>query len=458
MSLKKRNKRINQVKLIPKQGARAPVKPFSFRSIDLSSTTAGFLCEPDRYRYLTTNRSRKIIPRGSGVSYVAASHGNGVISFSMKHFSRILNLNINKRTVTVETGITIGELQNVLFSHRLMLPVLPGHPQISVGGCIACNVHGKNSFKNKNFCDWVEEITLLMPDGKTILLKRKDRGFSLTCGGFGLTGLIISAKIRLQKLPLETMQRKVFPVEDLMDTQEQMRMLSRKWDYLLSWNDLSTSRSSGRGYILAGRFSKQDSSVTSNCKYLGLNPSRKKIRLPWINEFSIPIITKLYSLNLRITGNRDCHFWEYVFPQAHMGFYFDMYGQKGFLEHQVLVPHQKWKEYIFKFRALQKKFSVPIIITSLKLFSGRKNFLNFSGNVMGFTINIVNNKKSLAFLNKVDELDCKMQSIANIAKDSRIRSSIVKKQYPAYHNFRKELRSWSGSDIYESVLSRRLAI
>ena len=77
---------------------------------------------------------------------------------------------------------------------------------------------------------------------------------------------------------------------------------------------------------------------------------------------------------------------------------------------------------------------------------------------MGFTINIVNNKKSLAFLNKVDELDCKMQSIANIAKDSRIRSSIVKKQYPAYHNFRKELRSWSGSDIYESVLSRRLAI
>ena len=172
MSLKKRNKRINQVKLIPKQGARAPVKPFSFRSIDLSSTTAGFLCEPDRYRYLTTNRSRKIIPRGSGVSYVAASHGNGVKSFSMKHFSRILNLNINKRTVTVETGITIGELQNVLFSHRLMLPVLPGHPQISVGGCIACNVHGKNSFKNKNFCDWVEEITLLMPDGKTILLKR----------------------------------------------------------------------------------------------------------------------------------------------------------------------------------------------------------------------------------------------------------------------------------------------
>ena len=81
---------------------------------------------------------------------MAASYGDDVVSLSMKHFKRILDFSVEKRTVTVEAGIMIGELQDFLLPHRLMLPVLPGHPQISVGGCIACNVHGKNTFKNKN--------------------------------------------------------------------------------------------------------------------------------------------------------------------------------------------------------------------------------------------------------------------------------------------------------------------
>ena len=135
-----------------------------------------------------------------------------------------------------------------------------------------------------------------------------------------------------------------------------------------------------------------------------------------------------------------------------------MYGQKGFFEHQVLIPHGAWEEYSHRFRLLQKKFSVPILIGSLKLFSGKRKFLNFSGNGVSFTMNLLNNKKTLDFLNKVDELDCKTKSIANVAKDSRLRSSIVQKQYSEYNKFKKNIRSWSTDNIYESSLSRRLAI
>ena len=436
----------------------APIKPFAFRSIDLSPASKGFLCEPDRYRHLETSKFKKVIPRGSGISYVAASYGDDVVSLSMKHFKRILDFSVEKRTVTVEAGIMIGELQDFLLPHRLMLPVLPGHPQISVGGCIACNVHGKNTFKNKNFCDWVEEVTLLRPSGAITSLKRKSQGFSLTCGGFGLTGLIISATIKLQKLPLRTMEKRIFSVESLVDTQKKMIKISKRWDYLISWNDLSTSRSSGCGYILAGRFAKKDSKIAMNSRYLALDPSRKKLRFKLIREFSIPLINKLYAFNLKLRGNQDCHFWNYVFPQARIGHYFDMYGQKGFFEHQVLIPHGAWEEYSHRFRLLQKKFSVPILIGSLKLFSGKRKFLNFSGNGVSFTMNLLNNKKTLDFLNKVDELDCKTKSIANVAKDSRLRSSIVQKQYSEYNKFKKNIRSWSTDNIYESSLSRRLAI
>ena len=71
---------------------------------------------------------------------------------------------------------------------------------------------------------------------------------------------------------------------------------------------------------------------------------------------------------------------------------------------------------------------------------------------------LLNNKKTLDFLNKVDELDCKTKSISNVAKDSRLRSSIVQKQYSEYNKFKKNIRSWSTDNIYESSLSRRLAI
>ena len=274
----------------------------------------------------------------------------------------------------------------------------------------------------------------------------------------GLTGLIISATIKLQKLPLRTMEKRIFSVESLVDTQKKMIKISKRWDYLISWNDLSTSRSSGCGYILAGRFAKKDSKIAMNSRYLALDPSRKKLRFKLIREFSIPLINKLYAFNLKLRGNQDCHFWNYVFPQAHIGHYFDMYGQKGFFEHQVLIPHGAWEEYSHRFRLLQKKFSVPILISSLKLFSGKRKFLNFSGNGVSFTMNLLNNKKTLDFLNKVDELDCKTKSIANVAKDSRLRSSIVQKQYSEYNKFKKNIRSWSTDNIYESSLSRRLAI
>jgi FAD/FMN-containing dehydrogenase len=76
------------------------------------------------------------------------------------------------------------------------------HPQITVGGCIAGNIHGKTKFRAKG-------CSAIMSAAYDCFIRRADRPFTaqnaelfeLTVGGFGLTGFIVSAGCPLAPLP-----------------------------------------------------------------------------------------------------------------------------------------------------------------------------------------------------------------------------------------------------------------
>ena len=78
---------------------------------------------------------------------------------------------------------------------------MPGSKYVSVGGIIANNVFGKNTKKNQ-LKYHIKEIKLILENGKVVTCSKKlnKKIFELTIGGFGLTGVIISAKIKLKKI------------------------------------------------------------------------------------------------------------------------------------------------------------------------------------------------------------------------------------------------------------------
>jgi len=108
---------------------------------------------PDRYRQLFAELSspRLLITRGAGLTYCAASAGENVVSVDARNFNRILEFDPTTGCVTVEAGITLGDLYRFTVPRDWILPVMPGSPTITVGGCIAPNIHGKNQFKDATF-------------------------------------------------------------------------------------------------------------------------------------------------------------------------------------------------------------------------------------------------------------------------------------------------------------------
>ena len=78
----------------------------------------------------------------------------------------------------------------------------PGTKFVTVGGMIASNVHGKNHHKVGGIINHLKEIKVLDVNKKVIncSIKKEKNFFLSTCGGMGLTGVILEAKIKLKKL------------------------------------------------------------------------------------------------------------------------------------------------------------------------------------------------------------------------------------------------------------------
>jgi decaprenylphospho-beta-D-ribofuranose 2-oxidase len=84
----------------------------------------------------------------------------------------------------------------------LYLPVHPGYPAITIGGCIAANVHGKNPSREGAFVSSLVDLTLFHPGYSAMRVTHESpRGlFDLSCGGYGLTRVIFAGTLRLELL------------------------------------------------------------------------------------------------------------------------------------------------------------------------------------------------------------------------------------------------------------------
>ena len=102
--------------------------------------------KPDKYRDIEnfSTNSENIITSGSYFNYSPASFHKDSMSLDLSRFNRILSFDRVNQEITVEAGILIHELLNVVLKENLWIPQLPGYPFITLGGAVACNVHGKS--------------------------------------------------------------------------------------------------------------------------------------------------------------------------------------------------------------------------------------------------------------------------------------------------------------------------
>ena len=141
---------------------------------------------------------RGVVARGLGRSYGDAAQNAGGTALDLRKLDKILSVDgaSDPPTVTVQAGVSIDALLRALLPFGLWVPVLPGTRQVTIGGAIAADVHGKNHHTEGSFGNHVRSLELLTADGQiqTLTPTVADPDlFWATVGGMGLTGVVTTA-------------------------------------------------------------------------------------------------------------------------------------------------------------------------------------------------------------------------------------------------------------------------
>lgn len=426
---------------------------------------------PDRYRMIEKDLEKRFrIARGGGYSYAAASFGAGSIVQEMDSFNRVLYFNPIERIIEVEAGITLGNLLSVTGKQALWLPVQPGYPEITVGGCIAANVHGKNPYNQGAFIKSVVDIKIFHPNYGIYDISRTKEPmvFDMTCGGYGLTGVILSATLKLEDLPGTIVEIRRIPVGNFIDSLKVVRELTEKSAFVYAWHDAAPfKRTFGRGIVYQGIF-KPDSDFKDDIvsSYRVITAKNRRI-LPfsiWGGQMTM-MLNSFHIVAESFKSNpEEQQIFDSLFPFArrttYFGYisYFHLYGSRGLVEYQIIVPYKEVESFLAEIHRLILMKRAAVVLISFKLFKGNRRLLRFENDGVCITLNFVRTREVLDFLVEIDKLVVETGIIPNIIKDSRLPMQVVQKCYPEYEVFRGALHSYDPERIFRSELSERLGL
>ena len=418
------------------------------------------LNRPDRYRALDALLSQHPVAiRGSGLSYCLASAASGASTLSTVAFNRILDFDAVARTIRVEAGITVGDLLRFAVAHDLYVPVLPGHPAISVGGCVACNIHGKTQRGVGNFGEHLTSLTLIHPDHGTIVCGPHECAeiFELTVGGFGLTGYIADVTLALAPLPGAAVVRDVGSTTSLQETVEVMRRTDPAAP-VYSWNDLQRrGRGFGSGVVYQERF-EASPQPPSDVRYRSLSSRRLPLPFPAFNRTTTAALNRVYRRWEARRPATTLPVLAAAFPINSKTTYFDLFGRSGFREYQLIVPDEAWDPVPQEIARMIQRAKACVTLGSIKLFSGARNLLWFQADGVCVTVNGPNNAGTIALFEALDALAISLGVPVNLAKDSRIDAATVRQVFPGYEEFAQRLTAFDPKRRFDSALRRRIEV
>ncbi len=206
---------------------------------------------------------RGVIARGLGRSYGDNAQNAGGLVIDMAPLRRIHKIDSDTALVDVDGGVSLDQLMRAALPFGLWVPVLPGTRQVTIGGAIACDIHGKNHHSAGSFGNHVRSMELLTADGKVRHLTPKgptSKLFWATVGGNGLTGIILRATIEMT--PTETAY--FIADGDVTATLDETIALhsdgsEENYDYSSAWFDaIAPQPKLGRAAVSSGSLAKLD--------------------------------------------------------------------------------------------------------------------------------------------------------------------------------------------------------
>lgn len=426
------------------------------------------LTRPERFQQLKLSEPFSIA-RGLGRSYGDAALNSEGAVIGMERLNRFLSFDESTGIVQLEAGVSLEEILDVFVPKGWFLPVTPGTKFVTVGGCIASDVHGKNHHRDGNFSASVTVIDLLTADGVTKRCSPTQNPslFWATIGGMGLTGVITQAALKLIPIHSAYIHARHYPARNLEELLELLDSKSNEEKYSVAWLDcLATGESQGRGVLMLGRHAEPD-----ECPSRIKDPLQLRIKSPsniaslvpsWLlNKWSVSLFNQLYhSVQTRKKDPFITDYNSYFYPLDRIANWNKLYGKKGFIQYQFVVPLQTTKVALKEVLDFLKERGLPSYLAVLKRFGKQgPGLLSFPFEGYTLTLDIPIGRATLfSDLDDLDEIVLKNEGRVYLAKDGRLNSDRFRKMYPRLGEWLTVKKEVDPNNRFSSDMARRLKL
>ncbi|MFJ4277993.1 FAD-binding protein [Streptomyces massasporeus] len=407
------------------------------------------------------------IPRGLGRAYGDAAQNAGGSVLDMTALDRVHAIDADGGTVLCDAGVSLHRLMEVLLPLGWFVPVTPGTRYVTVGGAIGADIHGKNHHVSGSFARHVLALELLTADGEIRTVIPGTPLFDATAGGMGLTGVILTATIRLQPVETSLMSVDTERATDLDDLMARLAATDHRYRYSVAWIDLlARGAATGRAVLTRGDHAPLDALPAR----LRRDPlAFRTPRLPATPELlpegllsrtTVGLFNELwYRKAPRVRTGRLQRISPFFHPLDGVPHWNRVYGRGGFVQYQFVVGYGREDALRRIVRRISER-RCPSFLAVLKRFGeSDPGWLSFP--VPGWTLalDIPAGLPGLGgFLDELDEEVAAAGGRVYLAKDARLRPELLAAMYPRLDDFRELRARLDPRGVFVSDLARRLSL
>jgi len=411
--------------------------------------------------------ARGTAPRGLGRSYGDAALNSGGRVLGMTSFNRYLAFDDATGTLCCEAGVS---LEHVLrdFAPRGWFPMVsPGTKFVTIGGCIANDIHGKAHHVQGSFSSCVDSFTVLLASGEVLSASRTENPdlFWASFGGMGLLGVILTATIRLKKIETTYFRQRSIKVNDLDGMLAAFKEYDHTFPYSVATLDVfATGARLGRGVLALGEHARLEELPAELAKDPLRVSGPPKLTVPFelptltLNRLTIRVVNALLQ-QIQARASAFSHYEQFTYPLDMLAHWNRGYGPAGFAQYQFVIPFEDGPRRLREILGTILSSTELPFLNVLKCFGKQSDgLLSFPREGYTFAIDFPIRKGTAELLKRLDTLVLNAGGRVYLGKDSFLAPATFRAMYPNLDQWLETKAKYDPRGMFVSDLGRRVGL
>ena len=250
------------------------------------------------YKITSEEKLSEVIAKNDKIRFFGNKQSSADIAagtdalIDMTSYNKIVSYDYNKKTVTVQSGLILGDFLEAIEAVGWCIPCLPDINTITIGGALATGTHGTSG---KLLSEYMIECTLVLADGSIKTITEEDDLMDAVRVSLGMLGVMSTITFKCEKS--YTLHVKERPEKDS-EWLPKIKSRLKEHDFLrILWLPHTD-----KGYVITGDKIKPDTKIAENNgpKYLKHRRNASKILYkyshiyPWITSIANKILAKAF--------------------------------------------------------------------------------------------------------------------------------------------------------------------